>query len=153
MDLSKVVGVDVGRRRRRRVGRGSGSGAGKTAGRGSKGAASRSGFGGLLHREGGQMPLIRRIPKRGFNNTMFRVEYEAVNVAQLAGFAGLEVTPELLKQRGVIKKRTKRVKILGNGELGTALAVHAHAFSATARTKIESSGGTATVLPAPGGAA
>ena len=100
MDISKVVGVDVGRRFKRRKGRGTGSGAGKTSSRGSKGAASRSGFGGRLHHEGGQMPLIRRIPKRGFSNSLFRVEYEAVNVSQLAQFAGEHVTLDFLKQHG-----------------------------------------------------
>ena len=146
MDMSKAVGVDVGRKHKRRVGRGSGSGLGKTSGRGSKGAASRTGFGGLLHREGGQMPLIRRIPKRGFKNTLFRVEYEVLNVDQVARFAGEPITPELLKQKGLLKKRAKRLKILGSGELDARLEVSAHAFSRTAREKIEAAGGTATVL-------
>src|SRR5210317_735126 len=117
MDISKAVGVDVGRKRKRRKGRGTGSGAGKTSSRGSKGAAARSGFGGLLHREGGQMPLIRRIPKRGFSNSLFRVEYEAVNVARLAEFEGEKVTLDLLKSRGLLKKRTQRYKVLGVGDL------------------------------------
>ncbi len=146
MDLSKVTSVDVGRRRKRRVGRGSGSGMGKTSSRGSKGAASRSGFGGLLHREGGQMPLIRRIPKRGFGNSLFRVEYEVVNVDRLVEFAGEPITPELLKERGLIKKRAERIKVLGAGELSVKLDVHAHAFSGSARRKIEGAGGTATLI-------
>ena len=146
MDISNVVGVDVGRKRKRRKGRGTGSGAGKTASRGSKGAGQRSGFGGLLHHEGGQMPLIRRIPKRGFSNSLFRVEYEAVNVEQLAQFAGQPVTIGLLKQAGLIKKRTKRYKVLGSGDLGVALDVAADAFSKTARAKIEAAGGTATIV-------
>jgi large subunit ribosomal protein L15 len=145
MDLSKATGVDVGRRRKVRQGRGLGAGHGKTSGRGSKGAAARSGFGGLLHREGGQMPLIRRIPKRGFTN-IFRVEYEVVNVDLLAQFEGQTVTPELLKERGLVKKRAERVKVLGGGELGVKLDVRVHAFSKTAREKIEQAGGTATVL-------
>jgi large subunit ribosomal protein L15 len=146
MDVSKVVGVDVGRRHKVRVGRGSGSGLGKTSGRGFNGAASKSGFGGLLHREGGQMPLIRRLPKRGFKNSLFRVDYEVLNVGSLAQFAGAPVTPELLKSRGVVKKRAERLKILGGGELTVKLDVHAHAFSASALRKIEAAGGTATVL-------
>ena len=150
MDTADAVGVDVGRRHKRRKGRGTASGAGKTSSRGSKGAASRSGFGGLLHHEGGQMPLIRRIPKRGFKNR-FRVEYEVVNVAQLASYAGETVTPDFLKGVGVIKKRAKLVKILGGGDLGAKVDVHAHAFSATAKDKIEKAGGTVTVIPATGG--
>ena len=148
MDVSKVVGVDVGRRHKVRVGRGSGSGLGKTSGRGFNGAASKSGFGGLLHREGGQMPLIRRLPKRGFKNSLFRVDYEVLNVGSLAQFAGEPVTPELLKSRGVVKKRADRLKILGGGELTVKLEVHAHAFSESARKKIEAAGGTATVISA-----
>lgn len=146
MDISKAVGVDVGRRRKRRKGRGTGSGAGKTASRGSKGAAARTGFGGLLHHEGGQMPLIRRIPKRGFSNSLFRVEYEAVNVNQLAQFAGETVDIDFLKQHGMLKKRTKLYKVLGGGELDVKLDVVADAFSKTAREKIEAAGGTATLV-------
>jgi len=148
MDISKAVGVDVGRRHKRRKGRGTGSGAGKTASRGSKGAASRTGFGGLLHHEGGQMPLIRRIPKRGFSNSLFRVEYEAVNVEQLAQFAGERVDIDFLKRHGMLKKRTKLYKVLGSGELGVKLEVVADAFSKTAREKIEAAGGTATLVGA-----
>ena len=107
MDISKAVGVDVGRKRKRRKGRGTGSGAGKTASRGSKGAAARTGFGGLLHHEGGQMPLIRRIPKRGFSNSLFRVEYEAVNLNRIAQFEGQTVTIELLKEHGLLQLRRK----------------------------------------------
>lgn len=152
MDVSKAVGVDVGRRFKVRVGRGSGSGLGKTSGRGSKGAASRTGFGGLLHREGGQMPLIRRLPKRGFNNKLFRVEYAVLNVEQISRFAWDTITPDLLKERGVLAKGAERLKILGDGELTAKLDVQAHAFSASARQKIEAAGGSCTVLgrkPAP----
>lgn len=152
MDVAKAVGVDVGRRRKVRVGRGSGSGLGKTSGRGSKGAASRSGFGGLIHREGGQMPLIRRLPKRGFNNKLFRTEYDVINVDRLAEFAGSVVTPDLLKERGMLAKAAARLKVLGGGELSAKVDVHAHAFSSSARAKIEASGGTCTLLggkPAP----
>lgn len=152
MDVSKVVGVDVGRRYKVRVGRGSGSGLGKTSGRGFNGAASKSGFGGLLHREGGQMPLIRRLPKRGFNNKNFRVDYEVVNVDRLAEFAGATVTIDLLKEKGLLPKAAARLKVLGEGELSAKVDVQAHAFSATARQKIEAAGGTCTVVgrkPAP----
>lgn len=152
MDVAKAVGVDVGRRHKVRVGRGSGSGLGKTSGRGFNGAASKSGFGGLLHREGGQMPLIRRLPKRGFNNKNFRVEYTALNVDRLAEFAGSQITPDLLKERGVLSKGAHRLKVLGGGELTVKLDVQAHAFSASAKQKIEALGGTWTVIsrtPAP----
>mgnify|MGYP003574317273 CR=1 FL=1 len=148
MDVSKAVGVDVGRRHKRRKGRGTGSGAGKTSGRGSKGAASRTGFGGLLHHEGGQMPLIRRLPKRGFKNR-FRVEYEVINVRDLGVYAGETVTLDFLKHKGVIKKRADRLKVLGTGSIEVAVSVHAHAFSATAREKIEQAGGTVTLVEGP----
>ena len=152
MDVAKAVGVDVGRRFKVRVGRGSGSGLGKTSGRGMNGAASKSGFGGLLHREGGQMPLIRRLPKRGFNNKNFRVEYAALNVDRIAEFAGSAVTPDFLKEKGVLSKGAKRLKVLGGGDLAVKLEVHAHAFSASARAKIEAAGGSCTLIshtPAP----
>jgi len=154
MDISKVVGVDVGRRFKRRKGRGTGSGAGKTSSRGSKGAASRSGFGGLLHHEGGQMPLIRRLPKRGFSNSLFRVEYEAVNLDRLAPFAGQTVNIDLLKEHGLLKKKTQRFKVLSGGELAGKTDVFADAFSKAAIVKIEAAGGTATiVVPATDGQA
>jgi large subunit ribosomal protein L15 len=147
MDLAKVVAVDK-RRKKVRVGRGSGSGLGKTSGRGSKGAGSRTGFGGLLHREGGQMPLIRRIPKRGFRNAMFRVAYDVVNLDRLAEFAGEKITPEFLHAKGVTADRFGRLKVLARGDLSVALDVSAHAFSGSAKEKIEKAGGTATVLDA-----
>jgi large subunit ribosomal protein L15 len=152
MDVSKVVGVDVGRRFKVRVGRGSGSGLGKTSGRGMNGAASKSGFGGLMHREGGQMPLIRRLPKRGFNNKYFRVDYAVLNVEQIARFAGEAITPDALKAHGILPKGAERLKVLGDGELTAKLDVQAHAFSASARQKIEAAGGTCTLIgrkPAP----
>jgi large subunit ribosomal protein L15 len=151
MDLAKVVAVGK-RQKKVRVGRGSGSGLGKTSGRGSKGAGSRTGFGGLLHREGGQMPLIRRIPKRGFRNTMFRVAYDVVNLDRLVEFAGQKITPELLSEKGVIANRYGRLKVLARGDVDVKLDVSAHAFSGTAREKIEKAGGTATVLGAKAGA-
>lgn len=148
MDLANVVAVGK-HRKKVRVGRGSGSGLGKTSGRGSKGAGARTGFGGLLHREGGQMPLIRRIPKRGFRNTMFRVAFDVVNLDKLVPFAGTAITPELLAEKGVIANRWGRLKVLARGDVTVALDVHAHAFSGTAREKIEKAGGRATVLGGP----
>jgi large subunit ribosomal protein L15 len=147
MDLAKVVAVGK-RRKKVRVGRGSGSGLGKTSGRGSKGAGSRTGFGGLLHREGGQMPLIRRIPKRGFRNSLFRVAYDVVNLDRLVEFAGEKITPEFLHEKGVTANRYGRLKVLARGDVSAALDVSAHAFSGTAREKIEKAGGKATVLGA-----
>jgi large subunit ribosomal protein L15 len=123
---------------RKRVGRGKGSGLGKTAGRGHKGGQSRSGYSARPGFEGGQMPLIRRVPKRGFNN-VFRVEYVVINVGKLAGL-GANVTPELLAERGLVHAKRK-VKVLGHGDLAAAVTVSAHKFSAAARAKIEGAGG------------
>jgi large subunit ribosomal protein L15 len=123
---------------RKRVGRGPGSGLGKTAGRGHKGQKSRSGYSGQRGFEGGQMTLIRRVPKRGFHNE-FRTEYEVVNVGQLAGLVG-EITPESLAAAGLVRAG-RPLKVLGDGELGKALTVAAHKFSKTARAKIEAAGG------------
>jgi large subunit ribosomal protein L15 len=128
-----------------RRGRGVGSGLGKTAGRGQKGQKARSGGGVRPGFEGGQMPLVRRLPKRGFKNP-FRVEYEVVNVGQLNIFEpGTEVTPELLRQRRLVR-RDLPVKILGEGELDRPLTVRAQAFSASAREKIQAASGTAEVI-------
>jgi large subunit ribosomal protein L15 len=124
---------------KKRVGRGPGSGLGKTAGRGHKGQGSRAGSRMLPHFEGGQMPLVRRVPKRGFNNAIFRVEYAVVNLDQLKDL-GAEVTPELLREKGIVRGR-KPVKVLGDGELKKAIRVVAHKFSKSARAKIEAAGG------------
>ena len=139
-DISPAAGST---RRRKRIGRGPGSGKGKTAGRGSKGQRSRSGYSRRLGFEGGQMPLIRRVPKRGFTN-IFRTEYAVVNVGQLGRFEG-EVTPQLLLESGLVR-RGRRIKILGDGELATALLVKAHRFSRAAREKIEAAGGSCEEL-------
>ncbi|UCC26796.1 MAG: 50S ribosomal protein L15 [Gemmatimonadales bacterium] len=133
-------------RDRKRVGRGPGSGTGKTAGRGEKGQKSRSGGSIAAGFEGGQMPLHRRIPKRGFHNRN-RVEYQVVNVGDLGGLEG-EVTPTTLREAGLIRSLRKPVKVLGNGEVEVALQVTAHAFSESARKKIEAAGGEA-IVPAP----
>jgi len=148
MDLAKVKAVDK-RKKKVRVGRGGGSGLGKTSGRGMNGAASKAGFGGLLHREGGQMPLIRRIPKRGFRNSMFRKAFDVVNLDRLVEFAGDAITPEFLAEKGVTANRWGRLKILARGDIAVALDVSAQAFSASAKEKIEKAGGKVTVLGGP----
>jgi large subunit ribosomal protein L15 len=132
-------------RSRKRVGRGPGSGHGKTAGRGNKGQKSRSGYRHQRGFEGGQMPLHRRVPKRGFTN-IFRTEYDVVNLSALDRFdAGESVTPEKLAERRLAHGR-RPVKILGDGELKKALTVSAHKFSASAKSRIEAAGGTCEVL-------
>ncbi len=141
-DLSPTSGSH---RNRKRLGRGPGSGTGKTSGRGHKGQGSRSGGGVRRGFEGGQMPLQRRIPKRGFKN-IHRVEYQAVNVRDLARIDAGEVTPEILYANGIIGKLNQPVKILGMGEIEGAYQVSAHRFSGTAREKIEGAGGVVTVL-------
>jgi large subunit ribosomal protein L15 len=132
----------------KRVGRGPGSGTGKTSGRGQKGQKSRSGVSISPWFQGGQTPLYRRIPKRGFNNARFRVEYATINLSDLNKFFndGDEVTPELLKEKGIIKKQLCGVKVLGNGELEKKITVKANRFSSSAVTKIESAGGKAEVI-------
>jgi large subunit ribosomal protein L15 len=128
------------------VGRGPGSGLGKTSGRGEKGQKSRSGYARKVGFEGGQMPLHRRVPKRGFHNR-FRKEYTEVNLDRLEAFdAGTIVTPELLIKRGVIKKLRDGVKVLAKGSLTKALTVRAHKFSAKAQETIAGAGGKAEVL-------
>ena len=133
---------------KKRIGRGQGSGNGKTAGRGHKGAKSRSGFKFKRGFEGGQMPLHRRVPKRGFHNP-FRVEYEVVNLDTLGlrFDAGTVVTPDLLREHGLLPRSAKtKVKILGRGEVGKALTVHAHKFSGKAAEKIAAAGGATEQL-------
>ena len=149
MNINEVNAQATASRRSRRVGRGTGSGRGKTSQRGHKGQGSRSGSSMSPVFEGGQMPLIRRVPKRGFNNKTFADVVIGVNVADLEhGFdAGAKITPEVLKSRGIAKKVCDKIKILGNGELTKSLEVSAHAFSATAQQKIEAAGGKVTVLP------
>ncbi|MFU0799772.1 MAG: 50S ribosomal protein L15 [Xylanivirga thermophila] len=130
----------------KRVGRGTGSGLGKTSGRGHKGQKARSGGGVRPGFEGGQMPLSRRLPKRGFTNIFAKV-YSEVNLAQLEVFEeGTVVTPDLLVEKGIIKKLNDGVKILGDGEISKKLIVRAHKFSKTAQQKIEAVGGKAEVM-------
>lgn len=132
-------------RDRKRVGRGQGSGTGKTSGRGQKGQNSRSGGGVPAGFEGGQMPLQRRIPKRGFSNRN-RVEYQVVNVRDLERLDVSDVTPKVLRAGGLIRSLRLPVKILGVGDVDRALNVSAHAFSGSARAKIEAAGGSASVV-------
>jgi large subunit ribosomal protein L15 len=137
-------------RKARRVGRGTGSGRGKTSQRGHKGQGSRSGSSMSPIFEGGQMPLVRRIPKRGFNNKTFAEKVVAVNVGDLSVsfVAGETVDPAKLSEKKVVRKTFDKVKILGDGELAIKLNVIAHAFSKSAKEKIENAGGAITVLPA-----
>jgi large subunit ribosomal protein L15 len=134
------------RKRKVRVGRGMGSKLGKTAGSGNKGQKSRRGYSRRRGFEGGQMPLHRRMPKRGFHNP-FGVTYSVVNLEELSVFpAGETVTPDLLRAHGFVRRATDPIKILGDGELKNKLAVHAHAFSASAKEKIAKAGGTFEVV-------
>ena len=133
---------------RKRVGRGPGSGMGKTSTRGENGQKSRSGASIPAWFQGGQSPLYRRVPKRGFNNARFRTEYATINLSDLNKYFndGDEVTPEVLKEKGIIKQQLCGVKVLGNGELEKKLTIKANRFSSSAVTKIESAGGKAEVI-------
>ncbi len=148
MNLDDVYAIHVARKERRRVGRGWGSGMGKTSGRGEKGAGRRSGTVVRLRFEGGQMPLYRRLPKKGFTNHPFRVRFEGVNVGRLedAFPAGATVDLEALRTALLVPKNAAIWKVLGDGELTKALHVKAHAASAGARAKVEKAGGTVEVL-------
>jgi large subunit ribosomal protein L15 len=146
MKLHELKPAAGARRARKRLGRGPGSGTGKTSGRGEKGQKSRSGYSAKRGFEGGQMPLHRRLPKRGFVN-IFRKIFRTVNVARLNGFEeGTVVTPEAMQQAGLLRKGGGDVKILGNGEITVALTVQAHKFSKTAAQKIEAAGGKVELL-------
>ncbi|NWF99894.1 MAG: 50S ribosomal protein L15 [Thermoanaerobaculaceae bacterium] len=146
MELHSLTPKPGSRKARKRVGRGPGSGHGKTAGRGHKGAGSRSGTTRRRNFEGGQMPLVRRLPKRGFTN-IFRTQHVIVNVAQLERFpSGSEVTPEVLLAEGIVSKLGDGVKVLGKGALTRQLTVKAHAFSKKAKELIEAAGGVCEVI-------
>jgi large subunit ribosomal protein L15 len=147
MDLSNLKPPKGAKHSKKRIGRGQGSGQGKTAGRGHKGAKSRAGFKFKRGFEGGQMPLHRRVPKRGFHNP-FRVEYEVVNLDQLAARfeAGTIVTPELLRERGLVPRGRGLVKVLARGDLGKQLTIRAHKFSGKAAEKIAAAGGAAEAI-------
>ena len=148
MSLSNLRPPKGAKHSKKRVGRGQGSGQGAQAGRGHKGAKSRSGWKKKRGFEGGQMPLHRRVPKRGFHNP-FREEYEVVNLDTLADRfeAGVEVTPELLRENGLVQSDV-RVKVLARGEMSKKLSVHAHKFSGKAAEKIAAAGGSTQVLEA-----
>jgi large subunit ribosomal protein L15 len=135
--------------RRKRVARGIAAGHGKTAGRGTKGQGARAGEGGKLYRQGGNLPIYRRLPfKRGFTNT-YRSEWREVNIGSLAGFpAGTEVSPEALVEAGVVRDGTRPVVLLGVGEISVPLKVRVHRVSRGARAKIEAAGGTVEVIEA-----
>jgi len=145
MNLSNLRAPRKANENKKRVGRGMGSGMGKTSTRGHKGQGSRSGSSMMRGFEGGQMPLHRRLPKRGFTN-IFKTDYEVVNLDRLASLGESEITPELLRKSGVVSSRKTLVKVLGTGELSTALTVHAHKFSKSAQEKIEKAGGTVKQL-------
>jgi large subunit ribosomal protein L15 len=132
-------------KKRKRVGTGPSAGGGKTAGRGHKGQMSRSGSKHRAWFEGGQMPLQRRIPKRGFNNAIFRKYYQIVNVSQINKIDTNEINPEILFKNGLIKDITKLIKILGNGEIQKSMKVIADSFSASASEKIKKAGGEAVL--------
>ncbi len=149
MELHNLKPANPSRRARKRVGRGPGSGKGKTAGRGQDGQNSRSGGGVPAWFEGGQMPLQRRLPKRGFKNRN-RVEYQVVNVGDLA-IVGGEATPETLRAAGLIRTLRVPVKILGTGEVAEPIRCSVHAASGAAREKIEGAGGSVTILSPHGG--
>ncbi|MDQ0091837.1 large subunit ribosomal protein L15 [Paenibacillus anaericanus] len=146
MKLHELSPAPGSRKERKRVGRGTGSGTGKTSGRGHKGQNSRSGGGVRPGFEGGQNPLYRRLPKRGFTNPT-RKEYAIVNIEELNNFAAdTEVTPELLSQQGIVKNAKSGIKILGNGEVTVKLTVKANKFSQSAVDKIQAAGGKTEVI-------
>ena len=147
MNLSQLKPPKGQKHKNQRIGQGMGSGRGKLSGRGAKGAKSISGYSRMRGFEGGQMPLHRRLPKRGFTN-IFRKEYTVVNVAKLEALEGAAFDPGKLLELGVIKKLKHGLKILGTGDLTRKIAVKAHVFSASAKSKIEAAGGTIEVLVA-----
>jgi large subunit ribosomal protein L15 len=149
--LNELKGVPGSKKARKRVGRGMGSGHGKTSGRGHKGAGARSGAKAHATYEGGQMPLQRRLPRlkgeaRGRHTVARPVVYAAVNLGQLEGVSGDRIGPDELRAAGRIRKKAELVKILGDGEIGRAVTVRAHAYSKAAKEKIEAAGGTVEVL-------
>ena len=147
MKLHELRPNDKAFKERKRVGRGPGSGLGKTSGKGHKGQNARSGGGVRPGFEGGQLPLFRRLPKRGFSNAKFKTVYAVINLSDLNKFEdGAVVTPEILKEMGILKNQLNGVKILGNGKLEKKLTVKAHKFSESAKESIEKMGGKAEVI-------
>jgi large subunit ribosomal protein L15 len=145
MNLSNLRPAEGSRKKRKRRGRGPGSGLGKTSGRGHKGQLSGSGYSRKRGFEGGQMPLVRRVPKRGFTN-IFRTEYVALNLDSLAKMKKDEISFDDLLKAGLVRKRTDLVKVLGRGEIKSAVTVHAHRFSRSAQKKIEEKGGKTVTI-------
>ena len=145
MNLSNLRAPRKANENKKRVGRGMGSGMGKTSTRGRKGQGSRSGSSLMRGFEGGQMPLHRRLPKRGFTN-IFKTEYEVVNLERLASLNETEITPDVLRKAGVVSGKNSLVKVLGQGEVAKAITVSAHKFSKSAQEKIEKAGGKITRL-------
>jgi large subunit ribosomal protein L15 len=148
MNLSNLQPAKGSKKRDKRRGRGPGSGLGKTAGRGHKGQKSIAGYSGKRGFEGGQMPLHRRLPKRGFTN-IFRTPYTEINLDQVAKLGGEEIGPKELCAAGLLKKEKERVKILGRGEISVSKKIQAHKFSRSAQEKIEKAGGQAVVIGKP----
>ena len=147
MELNELKFTTGSHKNRKRVGRGIGSGHGKTSGRGQKGQNSRSGGGVRVGFEGGQNPLVFRIAKRGFNNYEFATRYAVINISDLEKFDnGAEVTPELLREMGIVKDMKDGLKVLGNGEITKKITVSANKFSKVAKDKIENAGGKAKVI-------
>lgn len=145
MELHTLRPSENSRKNRKRVGRGPGSGTGKTSGRGHKGAGQRSGYRRKSGHEGGQMPLHRRLPKRGFAN-IFRKEYQVLNIVDLSRLEPGEITVESLRNAGLVRKPTLPVKLLGNGSIDKAYTVKVNAFSKSAIEKLEAAGGKAEVV-------
>ncbi len=145
MNLSNLRAPANANRNKKRVGRGMGSGHGKTSARGHKGQGSRTGSSLMRGFEGGQMPLHRRLPKRGFTN-IFRTEYTVLNLSRIAEMGETELSLERLKALGFLKRRDELLKILGTGELTVAVTIHAHKFSKSAQDKIEAAGGRAVLI-------
>ena len=145
MKLNSLSPINGSTKSRKRVGRGHGSGLGKSAGRGDKGAGQRSGFKRRAWFEGGQMPLARRLPMRGFHN-LFKKDFQIVNIDRIEALGLKEVNAQILKENGLIRSALKPVKILGNGDIKSKIDITATIFSRSAKEKIEKAGGTATVL-------
>jgi large subunit ribosomal protein L15 len=150
MDLSKLQPPAGQVKKQQRVGRGMGTGRGKYSGRGAKGAKSISGYSKMRGFEGGQMPLHRRLPKRGFSNAMFKKHFAIVNLSTLDKLEGDVFTPASLMERGVIKRLDDGLKILANGELTRKIRIEAHLFSKSAEEKIRALGGEVVVIPGKG---
>ncbi len=145
MKLNSLSPINGSTKSRKRVVRGHGSGLGKSAGRGDKGAGQRSGFKRRAWFEGGQMPLARRLPMRGFHN-LFKKDFQIVNINRIEALGLKEVNAQILKENGLIRSALKPVKILGNGDIKSKIDITATVFSQSAKEKIEKAGGTATVL-------